>query len=65
MGGNARTGASEAESFLRRRLDTDAVGAHIHAQGQIAAHLRDLRRELRRLRKHGTVQIADRIPFRS
>ena len=49
----ARTG--ETESLLGRCLDTNAINVHIHALRQIAAHLRNVRRELRCLCEHRAV----------
>lgn len=60
---NALARAGKAESLLGRRLDADAINVHIHALRQIAAHLRNVRRELRRLCEHRAVYVANRIPF--
>ena len=47
--------AGETESLLGRRLDADTVRADVQTLGQIAAHLRNVRRELRRLCEHRAV----------
>ena len=64
MRGDALTRTGEAEALLGRRLDADAVNLHTHTLRQIAAHQSDVRRELRRLGKHGAVQITDRVSGR-
>ena len=47
--------AGETESLLGRCLDADAINVHIHALRQITTHLRNVRRELRRLCEHCAV----------
>ena len=64
MRGDALARAGKAKALLGRRLDADAVNIHVHALRQISAHLRDVRRELRRLGKHRAVQIADHVSGR-
>ena len=58
--GDALARAGEAEALLGRRLDADAVHVHVHALRQIAAHLRDVRRDLAEIEKESAeVKLAD------
>ena len=53
MGGDACTGAGEAEVLLCRRLDADVLQLRPQGGGEILPHLIDVRRELRPLGDDG------------
>ena len=61
MGGNAEALAGEAEVFLRRGLDADGVHGQTKGVGNVPAHGRDMRGQLRALAKDRGVDVADLI----
>ena len=60
MGGNTLPCTGEAEPFLGGGLNADAVKRHTAGGGDILTHFQNMRRKLRRLRKNGGVDVADR-----
>ena len=61
MGGNAEALAGEAEVFLRRGLDADGVHGQTKGVGNVPAHGRDMRGQLRALAEDRGVDVADLI----
>ena len=61
MGGNAEALAGEAEVLLRRGLDADGVHGQTEGVGNVPAHGRDMRGQLRALAEDRSVDVADLI----
>ena len=61
MGGNAEALAGEAEVLLRRSLDADGVHGQTEGVGNVPAHGRDMRGQLRALAENRGVDVADLI----
>ena len=61
MGGNAEALAGEAKVLLRRGLDADGVHGQTKGVGNVPAHGRDMRGQLRALAEDRGVDVADLI----